>query len=77
MTSTVTAARAEGRLLKLRARVFARDGHRCVYCGSTDELELAFVKPLERFVHPTAGMFDANAVGACGPCSKVVVRRSH
>jgi len=71
MTATLTAGRAvhaEQRHMKLRDRVFARDRQRCVYCGSTDELELDFVRPLEGFSSPTAGMFDANAVTACKAC---------
>ena len=71
MTATLTAGRAvrvERRRMKLRDRVLARDGHRCVHCNATEGLELAHVRPLERFPHQAAGMFDANAVTVCKAC---------
>lgn len=47
-------AAAEADRLRAKARalhgdsVFARDGHRCVYCGATDDLTLDHVRPLTR-----------------------------
>lgn len=49
-----------------RARVYARDGHRCVYCGQPDEpLTLDHLKPRVRGGRNEA----ANLVTACRRCN--------
>ncbi|WP_198320783.1 HNH endonuclease [Azohydromonas aeria] len=49
----------------LRTKVFERDGHRCVYCGSAEDLECDHVHPRAR------GGTDAleNLATACKPCN--------
>ncbi len=54
--------------LALRARVFARDGFRCVYCGAVlppEQLSLDHVQPRLRGGDGSAG----NLVTACRPCN--------
>jgi 5-methylcytosine-specific restriction endonuclease McrA len=51
-----------------RDEVFARDGHRCVYCGQpfpAEELTVDHVQPRVRGGDNTAG----NVVTACGACN--------
>ncbi len=51
-----------------RDRVFARDGFRCVYCGTVlppEQLTLDHVQPRMRGGDNTPG----NLVTACGPCN--------
>jgi 5-methylcytosine-specific restriction endonuclease McrA len=51
-----------------RARVLARDGFRCVYCGVAfpeDELTLDHVEPRMR----GGDRSDGNLVAACRPCN--------
>jgi hypothetical protein len=50
---TTTAPTAQGYQRKdgyrrHRTKVFERDGHQCVYCGSTEDLELDHVVPVNR-----------------------------
>ena len=52
----------------LRERVFARDGHRCVYCGLVlppEALSLDHVQPRLRGGDSSEG----NLVAACRPCN--------
>ena len=52
--------------LELRAQVFARDGYRCVYCGSEDQpLHCDHVIPFSRGGQSTL----ENLVAACAPCN--------
>jgi 5-methylcytosine-specific restriction endonuclease McrA len=51
-----------------REEVFARDGHRCVYCGEVfpaDELTIDHVQPRVRGGDRSGG----NLVTACGGCN--------
>lgn len=51
-----------------REEVFARDGHRCVYCGevfAADELTIDHVQPRVRGGDRSGG----NLVTACGGCN--------
>lgn len=45
--------------------VFKRDGYRCVYCGSTDNLTLDHVVPVAAGGHSRI----SNLVTACEPCN--------
>lgn len=48
-----------------REAIFERDGHSCVYCGSTDDLTLDHVKPRCK-----GGPTNAeNCVTACRSCN--------
>jgi hypothetical protein len=52
----------------LRARIFARDGFRCVYCGEVlppEQLSLDHVQPRLRGGDSSEG----NLVTACRPCN--------
>ena len=52
---------------RLRQRVFERDNHTCVYCGSKpDKLECDHVHPLSRGGQSTM----SNLVAACTPCNR-------
>ena len=56
-----------------RAELFARDGHRCVYCGGefpAEQLTVDHVQPRARGGDGSGG----NLVTACGPCN---VRKGH
>ena len=49
-----------------REQIKARDGHRCVYCGSTEDLTIDHVTPKCR-----GGVDHAdNCVTACRPCNQ-------
>lgn len=51
----------------VRGKVFARDGHKCRYCGSTDgPFQLDHVTPWARGGETSA----ANLVVACAPCNQ-------
>ena len=52
--------------IRLRFAVFKRDGHRCVYCGSTERIECDHVVPVARGGRNT---FD-NLVAACFGCNR-------
>lgn len=56
---------SEGEWLSLRARVFARDGHCCVYCGSTERLACDHIHPLSR---GGASVLE-NLTTACTACN--------
>lgn len=56
-----------------REAIFARDGHRCVYCGAefpVAQLTVDHVQPRARGGDGSGG----NLVTACGPCN---VRKGH
>jgi 5-methylcytosine-specific restriction endonuclease McrA len=48
-----------------RKALFARDGHRCVYCGSTGRLTLDHVLPRSR----GGDSIWENVVTSCAPCN--------
>jgi hypothetical protein len=51
---------------RVRFDVFQRDGFRCVYCGSTDELVVDHIKPVA-----DGGSDDQdNLATACRPCNE-------
>jgi hypothetical protein len=53
-----------------RRRIFARDGHRCVYCGSVlpeEQLSLDHVEPRRK----GGDHSDGNLVTACIPCNRL------
>ncbi len=52
---------------KIRTRVLARDGHRCVYCGSPDKLTMDHVLPMVR----GGGFCFDNLVTACKSCNNL------
>lgn len=52
---------------ELRKIVFDRDGHRCVYCGATDQLEVDHVIPSASGGASTS----RNLVVACTTCNTV------
>lgn len=55
-----------------KRNVLARDGHRCQYCGSAEELTIDHVVPRSRRdrVHPDGGATSwENCVTACLPCN--------
>ena len=49
-----------------REQIKARDGHKCVYCGSTENLTIDHVRP------KSCGGQDiaSNCVTACRPCNQ-------
>lgn len=51
----------------VRRAVYERDGHRCVYCGSGNDLTIDHKKPLGRGGKNTM----ANMVTACESCNQV------
>lgn len=48
-----------------RDTIYERDGHRCVYCGSTDDLTLDHVMPISR----GGGESPANLATCCRSCN--------
>jgi 5-methylcytosine-specific restriction endonuclease McrA len=52
---------------KQRLRVLARDGHVCMYCGSSEQLTVDHVLPIAK--HPELAMDMENMVIACKPCN--------
>jgi 5-methylcytosine-specific restriction endonuclease McrA len=60
----VRVPRAVKRKISRRA-LFARDGHRCVYCGSTGRLTLDHVVPRSR----GGDSVWENVVTSCAPCN--------
>ena len=50
----------------LRESIKARDGHKCVYCGSTENLTIDHVRPRSLGGTDTAD----NCVTACRPCNQ-------
>jgi 5-methylcytosine-specific restriction endonuclease McrA len=60
----VRVPRAVKRKISRRA-LFARDGHRCVYCGSAGRLTLDHVVPRSR----GGDSVWENVVTSCGPCN--------
>lgn len=52
--------------IRRRFGVFARDGHRCVYCGSAERLECDHVIPIAR----GGGNDAANLATACLKCNR-------
>jgi 5-methylcytosine-specific restriction endonuclease McrA len=55
-----------------KRNVFARDGHRCQYCGATEDLTVDHVVPRSRrdHSHPNGGPTSwENCVTACLPCN--------
>jgi hypothetical protein len=58
-----------GAIAERRRRIFARDGHRCVYCGKVlpdDLLSLDHVEPRRK----GGDHSDGNLVTACIPCNR-------
>ena len=49
-----------------REHIKARDGHKCVYCGSTENLTVDHVRPKSKGGTDTAD----NLVTACRPCNQ-------
>ena len=49
-----------------RESIKARDGHKCVYCGSSENLTVDHVRPKSRGGMDTAD----NLVTACRPCNQ-------
>lgn len=49
---------------QLKAEVFRRDGHQCVYCGSCEELQLDHIDPSDPTDTP------GNLVTACATCNQ-------
>ncbi len=56
---------------RLRAVVFARDHHRCLDCGSTEDLTLDYLIPLQ----DGGTMTENNAATRCRPCNSSAGRR--
>jgi 5-methylcytosine-specific restriction endonuclease McrA len=50
----------------LRRRIFARDGHRCVLCGATEDLTLGHITPL---VLGGALLDESNLRTECRSCN--------
>ena len=50
-----------------RLKVLARDGHVCMYCGSSEQLTVDHVLPIK--YHPELAMDMENMVIACKPCN--------
>ena len=50
-----------------RAEIKARDGHRCVYCGSTEDLTIDHVRPQCRGGQTNS----SNCVTACRACNQL------
>lgn len=51
-----------------RERIFERDGHRCIYCGSTHNLTVDHIKPRSK----GGDRWDAsNCVTACRSCNQM------
>ena len=49
-----------------RESIKARDGHRCVYCGSTEDLTIDHIRPRARGGETNS----TNCVTACRPCNQ-------
>jgi 5-methylcytosine-specific restriction endonuclease McrA len=49
-----------------RENIKARDGHKCVYCGSSENLTVDHVRPKSKGGTDTAD----NLVTACRPCNQ-------
>ena len=49
-----------------RESIKARDGHKCVYCGSSENLTIDHVRPKSKGGTDTAD----NCVTACRPCNQ-------
>jgi len=49
-----------------REGIKARDGHKCVYCGSTENLTVDHIRPKSKGGTDTAD----NLVTACRPCNQ-------
>jgi 5-methylcytosine-specific restriction endonuclease McrA len=49
-----------------RLRVFERDGHRCTYCGSTEQLECDHIIPVAK----GGSHDDNNLTTACRSCNR-------
>ena len=49
-----------------REGIKARDGHKCVYCGSSENLTIDHVRPKSKGGTDTAD----NCVTACRPCNQ-------
>lgn len=62
----VSRRRRRGIRPQLRARVYALDRHRCVYCGAREPLTLDHVLPHSRGGRATR----ANLVTACAGCNQ-------
>lgn len=52
---------------KVRVKVLNRDGHVCMYCGSSEQLTVDHVLPIAK--HPELAMDMENMVIACRPCN--------
>ena len=52
---------------ELRTKVLNRDGHVCMYCGSSEQLTIDHVLPVKK--HPDMAMDVENMVIACKPCN--------
>lgn len=50
-----------------RLKVLARDGHVCMYCGTSEQLTVDHVLPIK--YHPELAMDMENMVIACKPCN--------
>lgn len=50
-----------------RQVVLRRDGHVCMYCGSSDDLTIDHILPIKK--HPELAMDMENMVIACKPCN--------
>ncbi len=57
---------------RLRARVFRRDGYRCLDCGTGEDLTLDYLVPLQ----DGGAMDEANAETRCRSCNSRHGRRS-
>jgi 5-methylcytosine-specific restriction endonuclease McrA len=51
-----------------RKAVLSRDGHRCIFCQSTERLQADHIKPHSR--HPELRLEIDNGRTLCAPCHK-------
>lgn len=51
---------------QFRDDVFGRDGHKCKFCGSTEELDAHHITDRNEF--PNGGYVKENGITVCGPC---------
>lgn len=74
---SIAEAKAKDRLRKgvekHRAHVFTNDGHRCVWCGSREDLQVDHIMP----VSLGGGSERSNLQTLCGPCNRRKAARVH
>lgn len=55
-------------LLHWREQVFQRDGYKCVFCGTTENLEADHIKP--KSLYPDLKYDVSNGRALCNPCHR-------